>query len=150
MHVAKIMLNCTIRTESSGWCRLTLTSYPMPSPTSPLWRTSAAVSSRSCTYWYGLWILHRICHKIFWRQVPSSHVWWMATNEARYCGKRHPSFLWPPPWLPGMTGQWLYEGHRVRLQLSDTAKQPGQSNFTVLEGNRYFYHSFQASHGSLE
>lgn len=98
-------------------------SYPLPSATSPLQR-SAAIPSSGCTYWYGLWILHRICHKTSWRQDPSSHVWWMATSAGHYCGKRHPSFLWLPPWLLGMTGRWLCEGHKVQPQLSDTAKQP--------------------------
>lgn len=128
-----------------GWI---LMSYPTSSPTFPLWRTSGAVSSSSCTYWYGLWILHRICRRTFWRPDPSSHVWWTATNAAHCCGKRHPSSLWPPPWLPGTKGRWLYEGHRVQPQLSNTAKQPALSNFTVLGGNRYFYCSFQAPHSS--
>lgn len=109
--------------KSSGRCRMHFHEMLHASATSPFSRTSAATSSSSCTYWYGLWILHRICHKTSWRQDLSGHVWWMATNVERYCGKRHPSFLWPPPWLPGMTGRWLYEGHRVQPQLSDTAKQ---------------------------
>lgn len=109
--------------KSSGRCRMHFHEMLHASATSPFSRTSAATSSSSCTYWYGLWILHRICHKTSWRQDLSGHVWWMATNAERYCGKRHPSFLWPPPWLPGMTGRWLYEGHRVQPQLSDTAKQ---------------------------